>query len=374
MMNIKVIKRALAASLAAGAFCFAATAADIALTPEPAAIAEPAPARPATATPFTAPRYFNPYTPRRDNPTNPPGTWEVYPSPTTKDLYAVDFIDANNGWAVGRGVALRYRGGTWFEITGHAAHNLRDLDMVSINDGWAVGRDGNDDRWKIWRCNGTDWRIFQVVTGAIYCIDMINASRGWIGGNGYFLRFNGSTWEWGGSAPDTMYDIQMNSDTDGRAVGYHYVMRRIGNNWFNEASSNNWNLGRICMVGSSEGWASGNYLPSDKGFLLVYDGNWKEHIIFNDVLSVAGLDFNGRDFGWCSGWKNYAPPYGAFLAFYDGAKWNIINTPTNKGLMCVDILDKRNGWVVGEAGVILRYKANVSVEKTSLGRIKSIYR
>jgi len=369
-----VIITALAASLAAGALCFASTAADVAYEPEPATVAEPAPARPAASAPYMAPRYFKPVPPPKDNPTNPPGTWEVYPSPTTKDLYAVDFVDMNNGWAVGRGVALRYRGGTWVEITGHAAHNLRDLDMVSISDGWAVGRDGNDDRWKIWRWNGTDWRIFQIVTGAIYCVDMISASRGWIGGNGYFLRFNGSTWEYGGSAPDTMYDIQMNSDTDGRAVGYHHVMRRIGNNWFKEASSNNWNLGRICMVSSSEGWASGNYLPTDKGFLINYDGNWKENRIFNDVLSVAGLDFNGRDFGWCSGWKNYAPPYGAFLAFYDGARWNIVNTPTNKGLMCVDIFDKGNGWVVGEAGVILRYKINVSVKNTSLGKIKSVYR
>ena len=72
-----VIISALAVSLAAGAFCFASTAAEVTMSPEPAGIAEPAPAGATTATPYSPPRYYNPYAPRRDNPTNPPGTWEA---------------------------------------------------------------------------------------------------------------------------------------------------------------------------------------------------------------------------------------------------------------------------------------------------------
>jgi hypothetical protein len=122
IFNLK-LALALAASFAAGAVCFASTAAGVKATVEtPANVAEPAPKGPTTPTPFTAPRYFNPYTPRQDNPTNPPGTWEVYPSPTGNDLYCVDFVDANNGWAGGRSVALRYRNGTWSVIPGHSGH------------------------------------------------------------------------------------------------------------------------------------------------------------------------------------------------------------------------------------------------------------
>ena len=79
-----------------------------ALTPLAAPHAATTVATPTTtvtpATPTTTPgssRYFNPYTPAPDRAvaaTKSPGSWEVYPSPTTKNLLAVDFVDASGGW------------------------------------------------------------------------------------------------------------------------------------------------------------------------------------------------------------------------------------------------------------------------------------
>jgi hypothetical protein len=363
-----------AASLAAGALCFASTAADLTMSAEAAVVTEPSPPGPATATPFTAPRYFNPIPPRQDNPTNPPGTWEVYPSPTGNDLYCVDFVDANNGWAGGRSVALRYRNGTWSVIPGHSGHVLEDIDMLSLTDGWAVGWDGNKEVPAVWRWNGSDWREFQNPTGAVYCVDIIDNSHGWIGGNKYFLRFDAARWVWGGAAPDGMNSIQMNSDTDGRAVGYHYVMRRIGNNWMQEVSNTNWALADIFMINTNYGWATGKYRPTEKGLILNFNGNWKEYKIFNEARSIPGLDIYLNSFGWCCGWKNTTPPYGAFLCYYDGKDWFSFNPPTAKGLLGIDILGRDNGWIVGIEGVILKYKPNVSITPCSLGRIKGIYR
>jgi len=368
-----VIISALAASLAAGAFCFAATAADLTPKPQPTTTAEPTPAGPTTAAPYNPPRYFNPYTPRRDNPTNPPGTWEVYPSPTANNLYCVDFVDPNNGWAVGAGVALRYRNGTWVEIPGHGAHGFSDIDMLSLTDGWAVGWDGNKLQPAIWRWNGSDWLEFQNPTGAVECIDMIDSNRGWIGGTNYFLSFTGSQWVWAGSAPSTMMGIDMFSGDVGWAVGYLYIMRRTSSGWVID-SNNNWVLGGVRMINVNKGYASGYDRGTDKGAIIRYDGNWNIGKIFTNTETIGGLDIYGSDFGWCVGRKTTTPPYGGFIAFFDGVGWNEVSCPTNNALAGVKIIDRDNAWTVGYYGTILKYKPNVAVKETSLGKIRAVFR
>jgi len=376
MMNIKLIRRALAASLAAGALCFASTASDVTPTPEPATVAERAPTGPTTPTPFTAPRYFNPYTPPQDNPTNPPGTWEVYPSPTNKSLRAVDFVDRNNGWAAGAGVMLRYLNGSWIAESGHGNHDYDDIDMVSVNDGWAVGFDGVSEKWKIWRWNGSRWYEFQEVTGAIYCIDMINSSRGWIGGKNYFLRFNGTTWEWGGNAPSSMYDIQMESDNYGWAVGYNYIMRRASGSWLQVAFNRDWNLGRVFMFGTGFGWATGIYRPTEKAMILRYRGSWQLNKIFTDFWNIYNIWSFGNDTAWTCCARNYTPPYGGSFQYFDRGVWHEQTNPdpSKNVMISLYFFDEDNGWGFGSFGKIWRYKPNLSIERSSLGQIKAIYR
>ena len=376
MAKVEYLRNALVAAAALGVFALTAHAdagdASPTTTAQPAAGA----AAPHAVTPSAEPYRYQPRYPREDLPCNPPGKWEVYPSPTTKDLHAVDFIDANNGWAVGRGVILRYRNGTWTEEPGHDAHNLGDIDMVSLTDGWAVGRDGNDDIWKIWRWDGSSWKIFQNVTGAIYCIDMIDANHGWIGGNGYFLRFNGTTWEWGGSAPNTVNGIEMFSDTSGWAVGAPgIVMRRSDNTWQTVPAGSDWMLAEVSMTDVNNGWATGYKRYVEKGLIVrCVGGIWTEYKTYDEARSIAGIDFYAADFGWCCGWTNTAPPYGAFLAFSEGSLWYLGKPPTDKGLLGVKVLNKNSAWTVGETGVILKYKPNVNISPASLGRIKTIYR
>jgi len=373
MNNANVIKRALAASLAAGALCFASTAADVTTTAERAEVAEPAPAGPATTSPFTAPRYFNPYTPRQDNPTNPPGTWEVYPSPTGNDLYCVDFVDANNGWAGGRSVALRYRNGTWSVISGHSGHVFYDMDMLSLNEGWAVGWNGIKEEPAIWRWDGSDWKEHQNVTGMLRGVHMINATRGWIAGNKYFLRFNGTNWEWGGSAPQYMYGIYMFSDTAGWAAGWAgALMHRVGNNWVHVPGKSNWALASIWMLSDTDGWASGYDRTSEYGLIInCRGGTWYEHSIFNNTVTISELFFENYRRGWAVGWATLNT---GLILFYDGNKWERLKPDPPKGVMGINKFDYNNGWGVGAEGLILKYKANVPIKATSIGFIKAIYR
>ncbi len=377
MFNAKLIKYALATVIAAaGVFSFSAYADGFAVEEPADSTAAAAPEETTAPTPFNAPRYFNPVPPRHDNPTDSPGAWEVYPSPTTRDLYCVDFVDANNGWAGGRSVALRYRNGTWSEIPGHSGHVFDDIDMLSLNDGWAVGWDGNKEKPAIWRWNGSDWKEFQLVTGAIKGVFMLDPNHGWISGNGYFLRYNGANWVWGGSAPRYMYGIYMFSGTSGWSVGSRgTIMHRVGSSWMQVPGNSDWTLARVWMLSGTEGWACGYKRSIERGMLLKCAGViWTEYRIYDNVRSIAEINIYQYNFGWCVGWTKTSPPYGAFIAYFDGADWNPVIAPTNKALMGIEILDRDEAWIVGEAGIILKYKPNVGVTPSSVGKIKARYR
>jgi hypothetical protein len=168
----------------------------------------------------------------------------------------------------------------------------------------------------------------------------------------------------------------MNSDTDGRALGYHYIMRKVGNNWVQEAASSSWNLGHIYMLNNNSGWASGQYLTTEKGMVLKYDGTWRVNKIFVDVYCVYGIWALNNNSVWASGPKKFTPPWGGTFLYYDGSGWVEVKNPdpgenvVNKFLF----LNEDNGWGVGSGGRIWRYKLNVAIKNSSLGKIKAIYR
>jgi len=334
--------------------------------------------------------YVNPYTPAAagaakapSNPTDPPGSWEVYPSPTTANLYAVSFVDANDGWAVGYGtpggVILHYQNGTWSVFktyTGTEYRQFRDIDIVSRDDGWLVCFNGFAFQGEIWHWDGASWTLFDEPAGTLYCIDMISANDGWIGDNPGFLRFNGSNWVIDGYAPDHIYDIQMNSDNAGRALGGHYIMRRIGSAWVQEASDNTWNLGHIYMFDGGSGWAGGATISTEKGLILRYDGSWKVDTIFDDIMCIYGFFALTPDAVWTSGEVNLSPPYDGRILFFNGNSWLEVNNPDPDKNAYHDFcfLNENTGWAVGNHGEIIKYTPNINVNPTSLGKIKAVYR
>jgi hypothetical protein len=379
MFELKAIKYALAASLAAGAFCFASTAANVTSTPEPATVAEPAPAGPATATPFTAPRYFNPYTRDEDNPTDSPGTWEVYPSPTNKHLNRIDFVDANDGWAVGDGVILHYEGGNWTISYENGRYHFLDVDMVSRNEGWAVSNDFSEERYWIWRWNGERWMIFHETEDDVFCIDMPDANYGWAGGSAGLYFFNGSEWTRYWPWNKAVREIQIMSRGTGRAVWMSYIYRLIGDTWFEEDRFLGAVLHGLFMLSNSNGWAFGytSGEPSKQhGLLLKYDGSWRHYGTFEEAHSILDMDFCGNNYGWTVGCRGGPYPHGSFLAFYNGDEWTEVEAAGGYGLGGVEVLDKETAWAVGLYGTILKYKPNGHsvVIPTSLGIIKSLFK
>jgi photosystem II stability/assembly factor-like uncharacterized protein len=83
--------------------------------------------------------------------------WTIQRSGTTKDLYNIDFHDANNGFAVGEeGIILRTENGgaTWEIVKTAFPKTLLRVDFADDKNGWIVGKTGtilrSSDKGKTW--------------------------------------------------------------------------------------------------------------------------------------------------------------------------------------------------------------------------------
>jgi hypothetical protein len=112
-------------------------------------------------------------------------------SGTTDHFRSVDFIDANNGWAVGNMGAIVHTtngGATWTTQNSGTEHALLSVAFLDANTGWAAGAgtivhttDG-----------GATWSSqFIAEQGSIRDLSFVDAGHGWaVGDNGTILRYN----------------------------------------------------------------------------------------------------------------------------------------------------------------------------------------
>ena len=82
-------------------------------------------------------------------------TWSTAKSGTNLDLTAVWGLSANEVWAVGSGIILRWNGSAWTQSNGGEGANLYAVWGTAANDIWAVGEYGAIGHW-----NGTAWSSF----------------------------------------------------------------------------------------------------------------------------------------------------------------------------------------------------------------------
>ena len=71
------------------------------------------------------------------------GFWQPVESPNDMDLYDVDFLAPDAGWAVGQtGIIVHYNGATWAGNQLYSGEDLLAVDMIAPDEGWAVGPGG----------------------------------------------------------------------------------------------------------------------------------------------------------------------------------------------------------------------------------------
>ena len=137
------------------------------------------------------------------------GQWENYRSPTTQDLWKISMVSSNEGWAIGSNITLYYLNGTWSISDMYRPDQLYDIKMLSPEDGWIVG--GNDAmvvmRYTRDEFGILDWYVqdLDVDMGPLRAIDMYSSLSGMVGsstaGGGGIWLYDDGNWSqiWGTS-------------------------------------------------------------------------------------------------------------------------------------------------------------------------------
>lgn len=344
--------------------------------------------------------------------------WHDQVSGVVDNLYAVYFPNTTTGWAVGERGTILYTedsGCTWEQQV--YGNDLFDVYFVDERYGWIVGRRGQI----LYTDNaGLSWKIAvaessgQADLNSIFLIDTMN---GWaVGDNGEILHWNGADWirqTNPSTAKEDLNSVWFNSATDGWIVGENGIILHTSNggstwvSWSTNAPANDLNLNSIYFLSgqTTYGWIVGEdglimYTRNSGGHWFRYEGSSVNEDLYqisalneNDIWAVGndGGIFRSPDRG--QSWGTFANPnYGTFwdVSFdirviregnlripdprgwivgddgvilkllEDGATWQDYQTPTERDLYSVHMVDKFNGLMAGVGGTIARTTDGVS--------------
>jgi photosystem II stability/assembly factor-like uncharacterized protein len=227
--------------------------------------------------------------------------WQEVANPGTYQLFTIDMINSTEGWAGGQfGEIMHYTNGSWQMVTSPTSIDIHDIKMLSSNDGWAVGGLGYpDNAGVILRYQNGSWQVFKTFTNTLYAIDMSSNSEGWIvGSTGINFHFNGVDWSlYSSPTSECLYDIQMLSNNEGWAVGNRgVILHYINGIWQPDNVSNQVRLYSVDFTSSNDGWAVGDTLYH------YTNGGWVETIKPPNVNNnLLGIDMITDSLGWAVG-------------------------------------------------------------------------
>ena len=298
--------------------------------------------------------------------------WVKIPSPVNKTLRNLSFIDEQTGWAAGEGGTIIHtsNGGIdWIVQNSEVQTFIVDIFFINENFGWAITfKDTFPFGTILLRTtNGGDSWIAEdfpdgnAFMNTIFFFDSLN---GWIGGT-YIAGTTDGGATWVKADVDSsmisglpIYNFNFYSRQFGYASGGYLDL--AGVIWRTTNSGESWSatgvspdqvfdlyiidsLNAIGLSGDPEGFfGTGKINTSDAGTSWIY------HEMALSGLSFA-IDFRTDMEGWsASGYK--------FLLTSDGGiTWINKETPDSAIVFDLTFIDSRNGFAVGEKGVILKY-------------------
>ncbi|MDI6840362.1 MAG: YCF48-related protein [bacterium] len=168
------------------------------------------------------------------------GTWEIQLIGTTGFLNGVDFIDENNGWAVGSLGTILYTtdgGSSWLYQSSEASTCLNDVDFVDTVTGWVVGREGTilytEDGGLNWKAqeSGTELSLINVC--------FVDKNNGWVIG--------------GASDPCLSVGVILHTNNGGQ-------------NWQSQVSGTEESLESIVFTNRYNGWIVGSKMTGGSDY------------------------------------------------------------------------------------------------------------
>lgn len=223
-------------------------------------------------------------------------TWEEVPSPTTRGLDAISFVDDSTGYMCGKaGTIIKSTNGgrTWAAVSSGTSVDLAGIWFVSATEGWVIGRSGLIRKTTD---GGASWHsVTCPVTTDLTDIAFSGSTLGIITGlSGVILRTtDGAAWQ-RVTIPmtDHLYAVSFVEGTSAWACGDGGTMLKTedgGASWIDKSSAMQYQLRDICFLDSNEGFLVGNAV-----LMHSVDGgtNWEnqiENVRAGDVNVVATM-------------------------------------------------------------------------------------
>lgn len=281
---------------------------------------------------------------------------------------------AGNGDPWGETI-LRWDGIEWYEWYSWSDDPpLFSVEISSPDDGWSVGGVYHS---KLSRWNGTDWNsVSSSSSQRLNSVSMVSETTGWAAGgsgvcqsggiSGTLLRWDGNNWsEWLATIPNRiLYNVEMVSEMDGWAVGYYcyfsgtppasydsVIMRWNGSNWSYIDAPTYQTLYDVDMLSNTNGWAVGT-----GGVILHWNGSdWSEESS-PTTCSLRSISMTSASDGWAVGGGGYGcSSQPSIILHWNGSAWSEVFSPVSETLNSITMLSAEEGWAVGEGGTILHY-------------------
>ncbi len=257
-------------------------------------------------------------------------TWTQQASGTTENLRAVQFLDANNGYACGdAGIVLKTTNGgtTWASVKIATTTPVNDIYFANVNEGWAAVGDENSSSssGQIWYTTngGTAWtKQTPSTTEARFGISGASSSAVWVVGSR-----NGV--------------INIDATTNG------------GTSWANQSNSNifGW-LYKIDAISTTTAFSIGGaFFPSVTGFIIktTNGGSTWSQLSTGTIPFMNGIDMADANTGFVVG------DGGSIMTTTNGGTaWTTQTSGTTDTLQDVSFFSASVGWTCGLSGTIRR--------------------
>ena len=322
--------------------------------------------------------------------------WYQQNSGTTKNLNEVQFINTNNGWAVGDSgtiIKTTNAGATWVQQTSGTTIPLNDILFINESNGWIVGGSMHSDVNIVLHTTnaGVNWtKTIVDTTRSLSSVFFLNENIGWIGGSidmgdysyspGILKTLDGGT-NW--LLKLIAASLEMNNDIYfinadvgfavggtgdiGGPSGSIYKTTDGGETWINQigAYCNYQSIGFVDeQNGIAVGW--GSFDRPRPGIYYTNDGGVNWHVFNGDMSPMNSVAYLAHDCAWVVGTNGII-----LFSSNGGIDWTNQGV-FSSGLNSVSFINSTTGWAVGNNGIILHTtNGGVPVELTTFTAISN---
>ena len=305
------------------------------------------------------------------NSINSQSGWFQENSHTNKNLYSVQFIDTNTGYACGSGITIfkTSNGGTnWINIfnSGYDTTNLNSIYFINTSTGYAVGggvflggvvmkTTNSGLNWQYQNSNTSNY------LNSIFFLPQNSGLLGFAAGNnGVLIKTSNGGTNWYLLTSGTFLDllsIFFLDSSSGFTVGIAYrclLTTNGGMDWINFPTQpippQSQDFRSVIFFNSNTGyiWVTGGY-GSNNPYCMYKTTNSGNNWILQQPGGGIAMSFVDVNNGYTVGGLGYI-----YKTTNGGTNWFRQTSGTTKNLRSVYFADANTGWAVGDSGIILK--------------------